>query len=340
MYKLFQFGLVVCILLITACGDRTGTYQMGTSTQEQAYRDLGKALQAELKRRGRMQLTTIETNGSLDNLERLHSGELDFALVQGGFEFDDTGLQMVAAVDIEYLHIVVPSSSGIHDLADLAGKRVAAGIEGTGSGKLAKLIVDAASFDPPVELVPTTRESVADQLSGGAVDAAMFVADMRRELKPVLASGEFRLVGVKASEALAQLLFDVDVAEIPAGIYGMNLSVPPGPLPTLSVQTNLVVREDVPDIVIEQLIKALYDFRVRRDAWLPELTEEIGGHEVDLPLHQAAVAYYSRNDPLTSAEFEIAAFILAAIIALVSVIRVLWRWYRNHVHARRRGVSQ
>lgn len=323
------------MLLLTACGDRTGTYTMGTSTQEQAYRDLGKALQTELKRRDRMQLTAIETNGSLDNLKLLHSGELDFALVQGGFEFDDTGLQMVAAVDREYLHIVVPSSSEIQDLADLAGKRVAAGIGGSGSGKLATLIVAASSFDPPVELIPTTRESVADQLSGGEVDAAMFVADMRRELKPVLASGEFHLVGVKATEALAQLLFDVDAAEIPAGIYGSNLSVPPEPLPTLSVQTNLVVREDVPDNVIEQLIEALYDFRVRRDAWLPELTEETGRHEADLPLHQAAVEYYSRNDPLTSDEFEIAAFFLAAIVALVSVIRALLQWYRARAKTRK-----
>ena len=329
--QLIQISIALSMLMLAACGDRSGTYTQGTSEQEQAYRDLGGALHSELQRRGRMMLKIVETKGSLDNVQRLQNGELDFALVQGGFEFDDTGLLMLAAVDTEHLHIVVPVSSDSHDLSDLAGKRIAAGVAGTGSRRLTESIVDAASYDPPVELIPTSRETAAAEMERGEVDAAMFVSDLRRELKPLLAEGQFRLVGVKTAEALSQLLFDVNATEIPAGIYGRNLSLPDAPLPTLSVQTNLIVRADVSNNIVKQMIEALYNFRVRYDAWLPHLTEESGSSGPDLMLHPAAEAYYQRNDPLTSDQFEIAAFFLAALIALISAVRLVWRWYRIRV---------
>ena len=329
LYKLIQIGLILSIVIFTACSDYRRTYTIGTSAQEQAYRDLGKALQTELQRRGKLKLKTVETKGSMDNLKRLRSGELDFALIQGGLLFDDAGLLLIAAVDTEYLHIVVPVSSEIKDLSDLAGKRVAAGIEGTGSRLLAERIAAAANFSPPIELIPMTRDSIATQLIGGDIDAAMFVTDLRRELEPLFAGGQFRLAGIKAADALSQLLFDVNTEVIPAGVYGKNLSLPPAPTSSLAVNSNLVVRADVPNRAVTKVIEALYDFRVRRDARLPGLSENAGRVGIEMTLHQAAEAYYTRKDPITSDQFEIAAFFLAALIAAASLIRFLWAWQRG-----------
>ena len=320
-------GLMLMVLMLTACGNSARTYRLGTSDQEQAYRDLGKALQAELQRRSNMRLNTVETQGSLDNLQRLRRGELDFAFVQGGFVFDDAGLLMVAAVDTEYLHIVVPMSSNIRDLSDLAGQRVAAGIEGSGSRQLAERIVEAANFAPPTQLIPTTRESIAAQLIGGDVNAAMFVSNLRRELEPLFAGGQFRLVGIQTANALSMLLFDVEKAVIPSGIYGKNLSLPPTPTPSLAVKTKLAVRADVPNRIVTHVIEALFDHRVRQDARLPKLTERAARRGITRKLHPAAESYYARNDPISSDQFEIAGVLLAVLIALLSAIRYVWDWY-------------
>lgn len=151
-------------------------------------------------------LDNVETGDSLDNLQGLRDGELDFALVQGGFIFDDTGLLSVAGVDTEFLHIVVPVSSEIRDLSDLAGKRIAVGTKGTGSRRLTERIAEAVRFDPPIQLISTPRESTAAHLSESKVDAAMFVTSLRRELEPLLSGDQYRLAGVSTAEALLFVL--------------------------------------------------------------------------------------------------------------------------------------
>ncbi len=329
MNKLNQYALILSVLTLAACGDDAGTYRMGTSEQEQAYRKLGGALQAELQLRDSLKLDIVETGGSLDNLQRLRNNELDFAFVQGGFIFDDTGLLTVAGVDTEYLHIVVPASSEVRDLSNLADKRVASGIEGTGSQLLAQRIAEAARFDPPIQLIPMTRESAFVHLAEGKVDAAIFVTSLRRELEPMLIDGQFRLVGVRAADTLAKLLFDVETEMIPLGIYGKNLTIPPAPTPSLVVATHLLVRADIPNHAVTRVIEALFDHHVRRDARLPELTERTGHSRSERALHPAAEAYYSRNDPMTSDQFEIAGVLLAALIAALAAFRYVWEWYRR-----------
>lgn len=327
--QLWVCMLFLAVLTLVACDYGIGTYRMGTSVQEQAYSELGSALQRELRRRGRLNLEIVETKGSVENLRLLRDGKLDFALVQGGFSYDDEDLLSVAAVDTEYLHILVPVSSEIKDLSDLGGKRVAAGIQGTGSHRVIEQIAEIARFNPPLKLIPTTRQSIAEQFYESNVDAAMFVTSLQRELEPLLATGRFRLVGISAADALDMLLFDVQSALIAKGIYGQNLAFPPIPTPTLAVKTNLLVRKDIPNQAVTRVIEALFDHRVRRDARLLNLTEVAGRSGVALSLHPAAEAYYSRNDPITSDQFEIAAFFLAALVALVGAIRLFLLWYRR-----------
>jgi len=326
-----RFGttaFLLAALMLSACDDG-GPYRMGTSAQELGYRDLGQALQTELGRRGSLTLELVETDGSVDNAARLLDGDLDFALVQGGFIFDVTGLTLLAHVDTEYLHVVVPNDSGVRDLADLAGKRVAAGIAGTGSRKIAESLVRAAQFDPPAEFVAMTRSAALAGLAAGEVDVAVFVTGLRRELGPLLTDGRFRLVGVETAEALALLLYDMEVAAIPAGVYGANLALPPVPVTSLATSTNLLARHDVPDGAVRRVMQALFSHRVQRDARLPRLSEETARPGSEAYLHPAAEAYYRRNDPVTADQFEIAAFWLAAAIAILGLIRYVWQRYRR-----------
>jgi hypothetical protein len=238
-------------------------------------------------------------------------------------------LLSIAAVGSEYLHIVVPISSDIRDLSDLAGKRVATGIEGTGSRLTVERIIATARFDPPVRLISMTHEMFRDQVAKGKIDAAMFVSDLRGDVRPGITEGQYRLVGVRASEALALSLFDVKAANIPVGIYGKNLSFPSEALPTLSVRSYLLVRRDVPNSGVRRLTETLFDYHVRRDAELPELTEQDARAGVELTLHPAADKFYSRNEPITSDKFEIAGVLLAILISVLSAFNFFWRWYNT-----------
>lgn len=319
---------VLAVALQQGCGwERGRIYSFGTSEQEGAYRDLGAALQNELAWTGHLNLKLVDSDDLIDNLARLRDGTLDFALVQGGFEFDDTGLQSVASVDLEYLHIVVPASSEVHNLEDLAGKRVATGIKGTGSRTLVDRIVEISTLEPPMTLIPLPLDSIGEALSEGRVDAAILVIGLRREFVPLLRTDRYRLIDILHAEALAAGLFDVQIGRIPAGVYGKTLAIPPQPLTTLVVHANILVNNDVPDSAVRMLTEALFTHHVRRAARLPRLTEGRARGEAELDLHPGAASYYGRNDPITSDQFEIAGVILAVVLAVFGILRVLYEWW-------------
>ena len=168
----------------------------------------------------------------------------------------------------------------------------------------------------------------------------MFVTSLRRELAPLLQSGAFRLIPVMQASALEVDLFDMHIARIPAGVYGPNLTIPSEPIPTLAVDTNIFVREDVPDFVVRELTEALFTYHVRSTARLPTLNEATANTEADLKLHPAAQRYYSRNAPVRADQFEIAAFGLAALLTLLSAGRWLFLWLRaRKLRVDRRAVS-
>lgn len=119
------------------------------------------------------------TPGSACNVDHTVSGELEFGIVQSDMLFaaskgigrkPETGLRSVLSRYPELITVVARASANIHVLADLAGKRVAAGARTTWniiSGDL-----------PPATPVRLTEpnEEIATALCKGTIDANFFVS--------------------------------------------------------------------------------------------------------------------------------------------------------------------
>jgi TRAP transporter TAXI family solute receptor len=96
------------------------------------------------------------TPGSVYKVEALRDGELEFALVQSDVAYDayhGTGayteapfpaLRSVLALHSELVTIV--ARAGIHELSDLAGKRIVAGPAGSGSRATWEAMVKALGW--------------------------------------------------------------------------------------------------------------------------------------------------------------------------------------------------
>src|SRR5262249_32596218 len=125
------------------------------------------------------------TRGSIDNVEAIRAGSFESGLTQadiaywaytGTNVFEKTGavrnLRAIANLFQESLHIVVRADSGITSIADLKGKRVSLGEQGSGTLVTARLVLDAygvgekrikAEYLPPAE--------AAHRLQAGTLDA-------------------------------------------------------------------------------------------------------------------------------------------------------------------------
>ncbi len=105
--------------------------RIATGQDNGLYHDFGAALATPLTSRTGRVVDVQTTAGSKSNSQLLDRGDVDLALVQAGF-LDPQRLSIVAPLYPEALHLIVRKESGIANVGDLEGRRVALGPEGSG----------------------------------------------------------------------------------------------------------------------------------------------------------------------------------------------------------------
>ena len=312
--------------------------KIGFTRNERAYGYLSNALAKEVSRIGPFKLTAVPADSQKDVIERVGSGELEFAVVQGGVMLKRDKVLAIARVVYEFVHVVVPVDSPIKTFSDLAGKQVGTGLKGSGSHQIAERLIAMFDFNPSVELLSIKRSELDEAMDSGTVAAVIFVTPLVLELGPVMATGRYRLVAIPQAEIVSRQLDGGTAIEIPMGTYGHNRSIPPKPVPTLAVNGYIVTNADVDDAPIFRILEDLYSVRLLRhfDFAVTRRVEDWGKQVLEIPLHPAAVSYYSRDEPVSADQFEIGAFFLGLMLAVLAGVRYIFMWMRRRVSKRHR----
>lgn len=249
------------------------------------------------------------TNGSVENIELLRSGAVEAGFAQADTAFwaysgtgsftgkpPFEGLRSLGMLYAEAIQVVVRSDGFIDRIADLKGRSLSLGEEGSGTLVEARLILDAYGLSEstitPQYLKPATA---ADRLAKGELDGFFMVGGYPvAAVSDVAARVPIRLLpidGEPAARLRRNLRFYLE-SEIPGDAY-------PGtaPTPTLSLGAELLVRADRDPDLMYGVVKALWHENTRR-----VLAE---GHprgrsfdpakaatDVAIPLHPGAERYY------------------------------------------------
>ena len=129
------------------------------------------------------------TQGSLDNLRLINSGQIESGFAQadlaawaygGANIFAEAGpmprLRAIASLFPEALQLVVRAESPIHSLGDLAGKTVALGEPGSGTSANARVVLAAMKFgETEVARKNLSPGQAAAALQAGTIDAFFVV---------------------------------------------------------------------------------------------------------------------------------------------------------------------
>lgn len=148
---------------INACTpeDRPGKVTVAGGEPGGFYLEFATLLAESLQRHGVAgNAVPLVTGGSLENLERLLTGEATFAVAladaaaQKASAQPSTGGGIVALGKVyeNYVHCIVRKDSGIEAVADLAGRTVAIGEAGSGTSLTAHRLISAAGLDSAAEL--------------------------------------------------------------------------------------------------------------------------------------------------------------------------------------------
>ncbi|MGV8873112.1 MAG: TAXI family TRAP transporter solute-binding subunit [Rhodococcus sp. (in: high G+C Gram-positive bacteria)] len=246
-----------------------------------------------------VQILPLTSAGSLDNLEALDSRRADLALtlIDAAYSHSGENLTAVGCVYENYLQVAVRADSGIETLAELRGRTVSIGAPGSGATEVSQRILDAAGLSDtdPARAVQLSMSAAANALSDNEIDAVMWAgglptpafADPRTAIR-LLDLGSV-VAGLRRSFGTAY-----EAVLVPANVYGEHPEVT-----TVGIPNVLLVRPDVPDRIVAELVSLLLD---RSSALVPG--QAIGSQFLDarslvmtgnVPLHPGAEHEYRRR---------------------------------------------
>lgn len=244
--------------------------------------------------------------GSLENLQGVLNGSLDFAVMQSDIvyqHYDEANektktLRTVMAIYPELLALIVHKDSGIEVLHDIESKHISLGGEGSGTAVTATRLLEEAD----IQLNSFSAENLDADKALEALNAKQI-------------DGYFYMVGhpaknitLAAEKGINLLIIDgkpvynlldkypyYSKGEIPANIYaGVDEDVP-----SIGVKAVLVTSANTADEKVQHLLAVLLENFDQFKQYYPtgslaniaDLVNDVSG----APLHPAAQAYYKQQ---------------------------------------------
>lgn len=269
-----------------------------------------------------LRCTVESTDGTVNNLEELRKGEIEFGIVQsdllyhayrGSDGFTEVGpdqkLRVVFSLHAEPFTVVARKDAGVVSFDDLKGKRVNLGMPGSGSRSTMEELMRAKgwtekAFSAVHEIKPSDQVAA---LCSGKIDATIFAAGHPNGTVQQLTSAcPTTLVSVTgpAVEAMIRAHPFFIRAVIPGGMYIGNMRN----VQTFGFNAVLVASSDLSDDEVYQLVKAVFDNLDDFKTLHPVFTTLDAKHMVldtrMAPLHAGAVKYYKERNFIVSAPNE------------------------------------
>jgi uncharacterized protein len=252
---------------------------------------------------------TERSNGSIENLRALRSGQVEFGIVQSDWHhhavhgtsvFEEVGpdrdLRSVFALYPEPFTVIAHPDAGIGSLADLRGKRVNVGPLGSGSRATMSVVMQALGWTEQdfAYVADLGMGALPRALCRGEVDAAVFiVAHPNLGLEDMVRSCDAVLVPVQGPE-IERLVEEHPyyfAHEIPGGLYPGQPSVP-----TFALSATLLTSARVPPGIVYQVTEAVFrdldSFREVHPAFAGLEPTEMLSEGLEAPLHDGARRYY------------------------------------------------
>jgi hypothetical protein len=195
-------------------------------------------------------LKVLESDGSVQNLSRLLDPKqhVDLALVQGGVADGLDTSSLMSLGSVFYIPVVVfYRGSGISELSELEGKRIAIGREGSGTRLLSLKLLEANGIQPGgnTVLVPSDGMQI---LNGDSATRGL----MLRLLKvPGISVMDF-----DEASAYTRLFPYLDEIDLPPGVLDLRRRIPPDTIHLISPTVELVARTGLHPAISDLLIEA------------------------------------------------------------------------------------
>ncbi|HRX73831.1 MAG: TAXI family TRAP transporter solute-binding subunit [Rhodobacteraceae bacterium] len=308
-------GALAIALASSAVSAQETFITIGTGGQTGVYYVVGQSICRLVNRNTaetNLKCTAPSTGGSVANVNAIKAGDMDMGVAQSDAQFnaynglgDFEGepfekLRSVFSVHPEPFTVVARADSGIETFADLKGKRVNIGNPGSGQYSTMQVVMEAlgwtmSDFALASELKPAEQSAA---LGDNKVDAIIYtVGHPNGSIQEATSTVDARLIPVTGPEidALVEANPYYAKATIPGGMYAGNDSA----VETFGVKATFVTSADVPDEVVYEVVKAVFDnfdrFKGLHPAFANLMEEDMITQGLSAPLHPGAEKYYQER---------------------------------------------
>ena len=302
--------------------------------------------------RSHLEIDPVLATGTIDMLNQVEAGKLDFAIVHGGFDMDHyQNIRQVGALSVGPVHLLVKKehhTAVMQDLQNLRGRTINLGLgKHTVMYLLSQEILSFAGLAPKAyrPLVMTSEELASENDTARLPDAiflsAMPPSDLVRRL--VVTSG-YRLVPLPFGDAFRLTALDhaqrpgqeggirkehiVD-ATIPAYAYQESPAVPPQAITTLGLRVLLITNSRMDRAMVGRVLDLMIASRFA-EAMQPTLDAGIVRQHAEVPWHPGALDYRRRDEPLITEErLGVLSNALQILVPAGGTILLAWGWLRE-----------
>lgn len=323
--------LVVSILVFYATRDVIpDKLILSTGQPGGFYHQVGTELKHAWEKQTQQQLELLTSSGSQENFTALKESKADFALIQGGV-VDLDGLNIIAPLSTDLIHVIVRKESSIRAISDLKGKSILIGMSGSGMAASALKMLHFHGLD---EVNTNLKNAYFTGLDGNQnMDAAIVTAGiLNSDLVELLESGNYRIIPIEYAQAFCEKNAFFSPTVIHKGLYRMGDSLLSHDIPTVATTALLVGREELSHEVVDQILLASFEKASYVQSPVMLNIEEVRQQQ-DLKLHPRAMHYFHPADQIgyMANVMESLAALKELAVAFVAGLYLLWdRWRRQH----------
>lgn len=245
------------------------------------------------------------TGASIDNLNLMHSGEVEMGVANtdimmyayngqtDNFPEAMPELRQIGKLYTSTMHIVVPRGSDIKTVADMKGKKVAVGAPGAGQRVYVEEILNEYGLTMNDIVVYDLGQSESvDAMKDNQIDAIFLHSGFPNSAVTDLAtSKDIELINLpeEVATSLTTKYPYLGTFTIPADAYGTSADAL-----AVGAWNSLVTVESMDEEVIYQTTKLLFsnvDYLTQCHEILGNIKVELA-HTEEIPLHEGALRYY------------------------------------------------
>lgn len=258
----------------------------------------------------KMNVTVIATGGAVDNLARLHRGQIQMGL--GTFEtvyqayrgidkFEGKAQPKLRSLWVHSLAIqpyIVRADSGVKQLSDLTGKKFTAGQRGSATENMVQQILAAMDVKPDyyVATLSDAVEAVRNNRSIGYVKAGsgLGLDGTTLELKTLIPINVLSFSPAQVKTVQDRFPFVTFVTTKPGDIEGLGAV-------TMPIQSigEFAYSDTLNDAQVETVLNGIFKGQAIQGAAFPEIKNmDIAESTMKgtlVPLHRGAVAFYKKR---------------------------------------------